>query len=193
MHFFPWTKQSYSYIRNNFPWKELRTSWTAPPQQKIKGLYQDRQERHTCNLIKTHTSHGEPQTRGVLQTPNFSLKSEGSVLKIRHPNPWDLHWRDEPPKCLILKIHGLASKRTRVIWNRDSALKGFICRITHPGTQCKSNNLKSLDHMWRKFTRRQKPIGTLSRNRNNGGHLFLHFPTTFLAPRLVGTIFALWL
>jgi len=35
----------------------------------------------------------------------MELLCEGFLPHIRHPNPWDLHWRDEPPKHLALKTN----------------------------------------------------------------------------------------
>lgn len=59
-----------------------------------------------------------------------------------HPNPWDLHWRDEPQNIWLGKPRGLypghqkGCRELRFCYHRAPA-------DTHPTTQCKSNSLKS--------------------------------------------------
>ena len=63
---------------------------------------------------------------------------------VKHPNPWDLHWKEEPPKCLALKTKGTYIQETqRAIGNRDFTPEGLTHRVIHPGTQHKSSSLKS--------------------------------------------------
>ena len=51
------------------------------------------------------------------------------VSHIRHPNPWDVHWKDKPPKKLALKTHRTyTEKNERAIGNGDPALKGPVHR-----------------------------------------------------------------
>ena len=52
-----------------------------------------------------HSRHGDPQSGRDPKNTDLPLKTEGTVPHIRHSNPRILHWRDEPPKCLVLKIN----------------------------------------------------------------------------------------
>ena len=42
----------------------------------------------------------ETQNRKGFHKYSFSQRSEGFMPHARHPNPWDLHQRDVPPKSL---------------------------------------------------------------------------------------------
>lgn len=72
------------------------------------------------------------------------MRSEGLILHIRHPNPWDLHWREKPAKHLALETNRTYIEETqKAVENCWSTLKGDVPRLTRSRTQDKSSSLKS--------------------------------------------------
>lgn len=60
-----------------------------------------------------------------------------------HTNPWELHQRDKPPKCLALKTNGSwVQEKHKDIGNKDSTFKELTRRPICPKMQHKSSNLK---------------------------------------------------
>lgn len=55
------------------------------------------------------------------------MKSQEFVPQIKHPNSLDLHWRDEAPKHVALKIKvACVQENHRDIKNEDFTLKGLM-------------------------------------------------------------------
>lgn len=100
----------------------------------------------TQSCQKPDPQHGKLQLGEISQIGSISLRTEGSVPHIRHPNLWDLHWRDDPhrPKHLPLKTNrAYVQENQSAIGNGDSTLKGLKRRLAYPRTQWKSSNMKS--------------------------------------------------
>ena len=99
-------------------------------------------EAETLSCQKSHSQHDNPQWGGISQIQSFSLRSMGGAVcatHIRHPNSWNLHQRDEPPKHLALKTNGAYIQETqRAVGNWNSAFKGITCRLTHLGPSVKA-------------------------------------------------------
>ena len=75
---------------------------------------------------KPYLQHSHPQSGGISQVQSFSLKSKQSVFHMRHPNLWNLQWRDEPPTCLTLKTNEAYVQDTQgVVRSRDVSSKGL--------------------------------------------------------------------
>lgn len=86
---------------------------------------------------------GPTNRRDISQIWNFFMRSKGFVLHVRHPRPWDLHGKAEPPKHLDLKTNGAyVLENQRTLGNGESSLKGLACRLICPRTLCKSSSLK---------------------------------------------------
>jgi len=63
--------------------------------------------------------HQAGEEGGISEIQNVSVRNEKPEPYIRHPNSWDLHWRDEPPKHLALKINGAYIQESQtVVTNR---------------------------------------------------------------------------
>lgn len=89
-------------------------------------------------------AHKQKELRVILQIQSFLLRSKGFVPHISHSSPWDLHWRDKPPKHLALKPIGLTFRKNSAIGNGDPTLRGFASKHIHFGTKYKSSRLKSV-------------------------------------------------
>ena len=64
---------------------------------------------------------GEAERHGLINTPAPEWQPTTAKDLIRHPHPWDLHWRHERPKCLAWKTNGTNVQRTQnVVENKDS-------------------------------------------------------------------------
>lgn len=64
-------------------------------------------------LSKNSTPGMNPQVGGISQIQSISLSSKVLEPQIIHPNPWDLHQRDEAPKCLALKTSMAYTQETQ--------------------------------------------------------------------------------
>ena len=60
--------------------------------------------------LKTHSWCSDPLVGVISHIRSISLRSKGFKPHIRHPNPWELYWRDESPKYLAWKPSGLMSR-----------------------------------------------------------------------------------
>lgn len=77
-------------------------------------------------------------------TWRFSLRFKGFKCHITHPRPWNLHKKDEPPKCLALKTsRACVWENQTALENQASAFKGLMHRLTHSESQCRGSSLKS--------------------------------------------------
>ena len=84
----------------------------------------------------------------VLRIWNFSLRSEGSMLYIRHAN--QRFWaEDEPPNCLALKTSGdYIQENYRTVGNGETTQRACV-QIYSPWDPIYVHQLeKCLDHMW---------------------------------------------
>lgn len=92
----PRTHQIYRYIWNN-SLRKLELLSTS----KDKGTT-SRQvgDWETQSHKKTLPGQGQHTIGGISPDKYFFQRSEGLVPNIRQPMPWDLHQRNEPPKCL---------------------------------------------------------------------------------------------
>lgn len=123
------------------PERVLKTRWRGPPQQRIKGPYQDARRGRNVLLPKTRSQAQQHITRRDLNDRKLFLRSEWFVPYIRSPNSWILHWRDQPPKHKTNR--DCVQENYRTVGNGEPTLKGMIHRLTHAGTQHKSRSLKS--------------------------------------------------
>lgn len=61
---------------------------------------------------KPNPQHHGPQLGGISPIQSFFLKTERFMPHVRHPSPWGLQWRYEPPKYLALKMNGTHVQET---------------------------------------------------------------------------------
>ena len=54
---------------------------------------------------KSHLWHSNLEAQKTSHMWNFSQRSWAFVPRIRHPKPYNLHWRDELPILLALKTN----------------------------------------------------------------------------------------
>lgn len=125
--------------------------------------------------LKSRPRHGNPQLGGIPKIQNFILKSEGFMLHTKYFNPSTLHQRNSPPKCQALKNTGdHVQENHRTVGNRETSLKGFMQRLSHPKTQHKTSiwkapipyvkktHILTLNHL----PKRQRTSRTSSRDRH---------------------------
>ena len=79
---------------------------------------------------KTPPLGQRPTLRSDLANTEHLLRNKGSIPHIRHPNPWDLHQRDEPQKIPGFKNQqGLRLREAWVVGNGKSTLKGSASQL----------------------------------------------------------------
>lgn len=117
-----------------------------------------------------------------LLVQSISRRNKNFVSHIRHPNPWELQQRNEPPKQLLLNTNVASFQENyRVGGNRKSSLKEFIYGSTYPRTQSKAMiskapgpSVKETDLLILKhLPERKESVGTLQGWRHQQA-LFLH-------------------
>lgn len=64
--------------------------------------------RDTVSPEKLQPSRQPPNKRKLPMT-NVTLRSEGFEPHLRHPKPWNLHWKEESQKSSFAKQRGLCS------------------------------------------------------------------------------------
>ena len=89
---------------------------------------------------KPHPNHDILQMRGLHRYHYFLWGLRN--LSIRHPNPWILHMRDEPPKHLALKTNEEYTPNYGTAENGKLVFKGLTHRFTQPENQHKNTGLK---------------------------------------------------
>ena len=144
----PMDTASLQVHKEQFPIKKKK-AWKLAKQL----LHNKGQEVHT-EMGKRGRDTVSPKTPPLVWRPTIGRDLKDTELfpeeqefvpYIRHPNPWDLHWWDEPPKHLTLKTNRAdVQKNQRAVRNGDSTLKGLACRLTHLAIQHKSHSLKSV-------------------------------------------------
>lgn len=134
---------------------------------------------------RPHAKHGDSQYWGILQVWSLFWRRKGLLPHIRHLVSRPERW---VPRSYHLEKQRVYFQGTQRVENWDSPFKGFMCSLTHPGTQCKSSSLKMprlhvkgvhlliLKHL----LEGQGTIRTLQRWRNQWMP-FLYSPTTPLA------------
>ena len=92
IHLLPWTHQIYSYIWINSLWKmtrKLAEELHTAKAERVTELWLGEVEKQSYQKptlgMTTHNSGW------ISQIQNFSLRSKGFILHIRHPSLWDLH------------------------------------------------------------------------------------------------------
>lgn len=100
---------------------------------KIKGpppIGQQRQNTWSCK--KPHPRHSDLHTiRRDLTNTELLPEKEGIVPHIWHPNPWNLHGRDEPlPKPLAVKHNRVYTQESQRAVSNSFTLKGLLWRLT---------------------------------------------------------------
>lgn len=104
-----------------------------------------------------HPQHCDPHSGGIFQIQSFFLRSKGFVPSIRHPNTWDLHWGDEPPKCLALKTNGTSSRDPKCCRELRCCSKKAHTQMHLPwGPGQKQKFENHLNYMWKKSVSNHK-------------------------------------
>ena len=79
---------------------------------------------------------GDPQTGGWLQLQRFFPRKEEPKPHIRLPSLWVVHWEDDPPAHLALKVSSSYSweGRPRGLWEIQTPILKSTHKISHgPG------------------------------------------------------------
>ena len=84
--------------------------------------------------LKTPATVTQPTVWRDLTNMEY-LPEEGYKPYIRHPNTWDLHWRDEPPKQKPVR---LITRKPKKLWEMENLIKG-----SHTDSFIRGYNIKA--------------------------------------------------
>lgn len=86
--------------------ENLNSSRTAIPQLKIYRKSHTEKGRRGRDRWEPNPRHSDPQVGGYHRCGGPSWGARSSSPTADSPCPGDLHWEDEAPYCLALKISG---------------------------------------------------------------------------------------
>lgn len=129
-HLLPWTQHNKSTTTCGIiPLeRDLKTVWTEPPQQRVKG--QAETGRRGRDMVSTrknpHPSHNKPQWGGVTKVRIFSLRYEGFSSTLGTPTLRSCTGEMSPQNiCLWKPMRNVPRKTTELQRTENLLLKGW--------------------------------------------------------------------